>query len=99
MARCSPFTVHFRADPDILFEKAMAKARDAGAQVSGDMDAGEVRFKVPMFGAIRVHYQFDGQSLIFQCKDRPLLLSCAMLEHTVREEIARADAKLGAQQA
>lgn len=96
MAGCAPFTVGFSADPELLFTKAISKADGTGAEVRGDAQSGEVVYRIPVFGRICVAYDFDGQKVTLRCKDRPMLVSCAMIEQTVREELARADQKLAA---
>lgn len=94
MAGCAPFTVAFRCDRNALYEKAILKASQAGARVHGDHEEGEISYAVPIFGRVRMHYRIMDGSIEFTCKDRPMLMSCAVLEQAVRDEIAQADRKL-----
>ena len=87
MPGCRPFSVPFEGDAETLFEKAKDFAQTNGGRISGDANSGAFSARVMGIAKFAGSYVISDQVMTVTITDRPVMLSCAMIEGAVREKL------------
>ena len=83
---CS-FTIDFEGSAEDLHLRAESAVRGRGGKLLGDGRAGT--FKLPtMVGPIAGSYEVAGQSVRFEVKRRPMMITCSQIEAKLRDALS-----------
>lgn len=85
MSKCS-FSIPFSESAEDFLVKAKSGITSAGGIFFGDVNAGN--FSISTFvGAIAGTYTFRGSTLQVEITDKPMFLSCSMIEEELRKKL------------
>ncbi len=87
MAKCN-FTFQFPIGAEELVEKVRKAVRGAGGELDGDAQAGFYSVPTPI-GVIEGSYAVSGQSIQIDVLEKPIYLSCALIETTLEVILRR----------
>ena len=82
VAKCS-FTFQFPIGAEELVGKVESAIRGAGGELDGDAQAGFYSVPTPV-GTIEGSYAVSGQSIQIDVLEKPIYLSCALIEKTLK---------------
>ena len=91
VAKCS-FTFQFPISAEELVSKVENAIRGAGGDLDGDAQAGFYSVPTPV-GVIEGSYAVSGQSIQIDVLDKPIYLSCALIEKTLNVILHREQRK------
>jgi hypothetical protein len=77
-------TLDLNEDPADVLARARSAIIAAGGTLTGDADSGEIAAPTPV-GRIAGTYETLGRSVTFTITNKPMLVSCAMIEGKLRE--------------
>jgi hypothetical protein len=84
MSKCS-FSIPFSGTPEDVFNRARSAVEKQGGVFNGDAASGE--FGINVFGNIRGTYSVSGQQLNIVIEDKPMMISCGMIENALKSQI------------
>lgn len=88
MAKCS-FRFQFPIRVEELIQRIEQAIRKAGGEFDGDTRSGFYAVSTPV-GTIEGCYAVSGQTIQIDVMDKPIYLSCALIEKTLNQIIRRA---------
>ena len=86
MSNCS-FDIAFVSSAAELVTKAQEAIVKAGGEVKGDEISGEFAIPSPL-GRIAGGYVINGQTATFSITEKPIFLSCGLIESTMNNYLA-----------
>ena len=84
MSKCS-FSIPFSGTPEDVFNRARSAVEKQGGVFNGDAASGE--FGINVFGNIRGTYSVSGHQLNIVIEDKPMMISCGMIENALKSQI------------
>ncbi len=87
MPGCRPFSVSFEGDGESLFQKAKVFAESNGGQITGDAERGSFSARIMGISKFAGSYVITDQTMTVTITDRPVLLSCSVIETAVRDKL------------
>jgi hypothetical protein len=84
MAKCN-FSIPFTGTPENVFSKAKSAVEGQGGSFVGDVSSGN--FSINVFGNIKGSYSVSGQELHIEIEEKPMMISCGMIENALRGQI------------
>ena len=85
MSKCS-FAIPFSGSTEDFLAKAKTGITGAGGIFAGDVNAGN--FSLSTFvGAIAGNYTLSASTLQVEITDKPMFLSCSMIEEELRKKL------------
>ncbi len=86
MSDCS-FDIPFSIPTTELIERAQKAIIKAGGEVGGDVTAGNFSIPSPI-GKITGNYTIAEQCATFNITDKPMFLSCGLIESTIQKYLS-----------
>ncbi len=86
MASCT-FSIPFSGSAQDIYSRAKAAVEKQGGTFSGDESSGN--FSINVFGTISGVYTVAGQNLNIVIEEKPLLISCGMIEQALKSQIGQ----------
>lgn len=87
MKSCKPFRVTFNQKPEQLISRAKVFSEHNGGVFEGDTISGNFSALVMGMSRFAGMYLIDEQTMIVTITEKPRLLSCALIEKTVKEKL------------
>lgn len=84
MSKCS-FSIPFSGNAAALISRAKSAVEGQGGSFSGDETVGSFSLKV--FGTITGNYSVQGSALQIEITDKPMMLSCGMIESALKSQL------------
>lgn len=77
------FTIEFHGNATDLFQRARGRIEERRGTLDGDAAAGEFKIPTPV-GPIVGRFEIEGQTIAFEIRRRPMMISCEMIEERLR---------------
>jgi hypothetical protein len=84
MSKCN-FSIPFSGAAEDVFNKARTAVEKQGGTFSGDANSGT--FSISVFGTIVGSYRVEGQQMLIDIEDKPMMIPCAAIENALKSQL------------